>query len=130
MNAEALNYSFVFGDGSKMRFWRDWACWLLLVLALGCFAIGVFPQAEDWTDPVNGDQVNERRFGLAISPLFRDVKRERVARGGGFDRISEFNWFSLSALAIFTGLGCLQLLRWRWERAGVPQGKGCLQERQ
>jgi hypothetical protein len=42
-----------------MRFLRDWACWLLLVLAIGCFVIGAFgfdttygPRWSSWSSLV------------------------------------------------------------------------------
>jgi hypothetical protein len=73
--------------GCLMWFLRDWACWLLLALALGCFAIGVFPQWTEWIDPANGDKVSAWQFGLGFSPSYEYVRRDHLdlARGGGFE---------------------------------------------
>jgi hypothetical protein len=100
--------------------WRDWISWLLLVLAIACFVAGFFPQWSEWIDPITGDKVSERRHGLWFSPSYEHVRRDHVARGGGFDTRSGANWLSWSWLLIVVGCGCLGIMRWRREQARHP----------
>src|SRR5262249_25963029 len=104
--------------GCLMRFLRDWACWLLLVLAIGCFVIGTFPQWSEWIDPANGDKVSERRHGLWFSPSYKSVRRAHLdlGRGGGFGTTSGPRWLSWSSLMILIGFVCLGVIRWRLEQ--------------
>ena len=108
-----------------MRFLRDWACWLLLVLAIGCFVIGAFPQRSEWIDPAHGDKVSERRHGLWFSPSYQYVRRDHLdlARGGGFDATFGPRWLSWSSLVMLIGFGCLGVIRWRLEQTARPQGQ-------
>jgi len=105
-----------------MTFLRDWACWLLLALAIGCFVIGVFPQWSEWIDPANGDKVSELRLGLWFSPSYEEVRREHLAPGRGrFDATFGPRWLSWSCLVILIGFVCLGLIRWRLEQTARPQ---------
>jgi hypothetical protein len=106
-----------------MTFRRDWACWLLLTLGIACIGAGVFPQWHEWTDPENGDRVSERRHGLWSSPSYQHVRRDHVARGGGFDMESGLHWLSWSFLLIVVGVACLEMMRWRLERGEGGQGQ-------
>src|SRR6516162_2055572 len=91
--------------GCLMRFLRDWACWLFLVLAIGCFFIGAFPQWSKWIDPANADKVSEWRYGLWFSPSYQYVRRDHLdlARGGGFDATFGPRWLSWSSLVMLIG---------------------------
>src|SRR5947209_3965400 len=104
-----------------MMFWRDWACWLLVVVALGCFVVGAFPQWSDWVDPANGDKVSERRYGLWFSPSYQYVHRDLAK--GGFRTEWGINWLSWSSLLMLIGFGSLGMLRSRLDKAAHQQGQ-------
>ena len=108
-----------------MRFLRDWACWLLLVVAIGCFVIGAFPQGSEWIDPANGDKVSEWRYGLWFSPSYQYVQRDHLdlPRGGEFDATFGPRWLSWSSLVILTGFVGLGVIRWRLEQTARPKGQ-------
>jgi hypothetical protein len=72
-----------------MTFWRDWLCWLRLVVAVGCFVVDTFPQWSEWVDPATGDKVSER---LWFSPSYKYVHRDLAQ--GGFKKESGFEWLS------------------------------------
>ena len=111
-----------------MAFLRDWACWVLLALAAGCFLVGGFPQRSDRVDPASGDKLTERRYGLIpLMPLYESVHRE-FANGGSKTESWTLNFFSLSSLLVLFGLLCLAMIprrlqdviRHRVQQHGAP----------
>jgi hypothetical protein len=95
-----------------------WLRWLLVVAAIGCFIVGVFPHSRNWVDSASGEKISARWIGLWLSPLQYRVHRTS-ARGG--IRIEEgTNWLSLSSLVILLGVGSLEAFR----RAGSASRSG------
>lgn len=104
-----------------MTFWRDWVCWFLFAVAVGCFLVGAFPQWSEWVDPANGDKISEWRCGLWFSPSYQYVHRDRSS--GGFDTQFGLNWLSWSSLLLLIGFGGLGMIRLRLEKSVPPQGQ-------
>jgi len=84
--------------------------WLFLVVAIGCFVVGLFPQSSEWVDPANADKVSEHWLGIRLSPLYYSEHRE-FAQGGLRSETKTIGWLSLSGLVILLGVGGLELFR-------------------
>jgi hypothetical protein len=80
-----------------------WFRWLIVVFAIGCFVIALFPQSSEWVDPAAGEPVSEFRVGVWFSPLYYRARRE-FARGGLKSYRDSLNWLSLSSLLIVIGV--------------------------
>ena len=105
-----------------MTFWRDGVCWLLLLLAIGCFVAGAFPQWSDSVDPANGDRVSACRLGIWSSPSY--IYEHRDGANGEFFTESRVNFLSWSLLLVLIGFGSLAMIRSRLGRASRHQGQG------
>lgn len=96
-----------------MSFCRDWLCVLLFGAALGCFVLGIWPQRSESIDPTSGDKISELRCGLWFSPSYVSIRRDHLARGGGFNWSAGPRWLSWSTLLILLGFVCFNVLRRR-----------------
>lgn len=90
---------------------RDWVSWCLLVVAIGCFAVGLFPGRSERADPASGDRVSDWSLGLRFSPVWEYVRREKP--DGGFDMRSGINVLSWSSLMILAGVVAFKGFGWR-----------------
>src|SRR5688572_13081317 len=95
---------------------RDRVSWCLLLVAVGCLGVALFPQWDEWVDPATGDRVSERRLGLWFSPVHQTERRDTAQ--GGFTWRAGVNWLSWSSLLVVVGVVCFEVFRQRRGASG------------
>lgn len=79
----------------------------LLVAAIVCVLVGLFPQGESHRDPATDEQLTEWTLGFSFSPLWEYNKRQ--SPDGSFTWKAGFQFLSWSWIPIAAGAALLEL---------------------
>jgi hypothetical protein len=89
---------------------RDQTSRGLLVAALACLTIALFPNWDERVDPETGARVSAQTLGLWFSPLHESVRQESES---GFTWKGGVRWLSWSWVFVVIAVGCFEALRVR-----------------